>query len=248
MGGPQIPFVEVDGVASRGLGERVVAEFLVREAAAGEQRPPAREVAAPLRQRLLGLTGHGARPPEPEGVEMVQAQREDVRGMLVEDLLPGADRAIEVAADPGTEGAGVRLLPIAGAVEQAFGGAHGFDRSRHERLLVAQHRQVALEHVTEREAGIGGERLEEIGGDIAAVAEVAQHRVVERIGRRGTGCREVQAMKVGVGHTTAPSAVGSRKIRSARRLRPIDLSVCRVRARGWRSKFGQAAGKLANER
>ncbi len=196
MGRPEVALVDIDGIAPRGLRQRVVAELLVRKTATGEHCPPAGKLSAVLRERFLDLARHDAGPAKPEGVEMMQAQGQDVAGVLVEDLLPDGERAVVVALDPVTQGSRVGLLAPVCAAEET---ARRFQRllgDRNVGLLEGQHHQVALQHVGEGEVRVGGECRLEVGADIRAIAQIAPHGRAEGLGRSSARGRQGQSVQV----------------------------------------------------
>ncbi len=46
----------------------------------------------------------------PEGLEVMQPERQHIERMLIEDLLPDAQRAVDIAFDPALEGGDVGAL------------------------------------------------------------------------------------------------------------------------------------------
>ena len=107
---PDVARIDRDRGAARRLGARIVAALFQRETMAREDRAVARQVARPFRLHALDRGAHLARPAEPEIVEMREAKREHVERMLAQDLLPDAERAVEIAGDPGIERRDMRLL------------------------------------------------------------------------------------------------------------------------------------------
>ena len=119
--GPQVAGRQRDGLAPRSLGDGVVAKLLVRKAAARQQGRPAGQLRAPALVGRIGLRGHQVRAAMPEGLEVMQPERQHIEGMLIEDLLPHPQRAVDVAVDPSLQRIDVRALAPGGVRGQALG-------------------------------------------------------------------------------------------------------------------------------
>ena len=99
--------------------------------------------------------------------------------MPAEDLLPGAERAVEIAGDPGIERRDMRLLARSGFCAEAPRVLRGVLRDRHVRLLVGEHREIALQAMRERELAVGRKRIREPLARIGAIFQIAHQRAIE---------------------------------------------------------------------
>ena len=115
----------------------------------------------------------------------MQAKGEHVEGMLVEDLLPGRQRGVDVAGDPVRKRGDVGLLAARGVRQQAARVLQRLAGGRDAGEVEGQHGEVALEQLPEAEIGIGGQQLAQAQRRIGAIGQIGQHRLIEGLGGFG---------------------------------------------------------------
>ncbi len=201
--GPQVVGRQRHGLAPRLLSHRVVAELLVGEAMAAEHAGEGRQLTAPVPQCGVGLRAHQVGPAVPERIEVVQAEGDQVQRVLVEDLLPVAQRGIDVARHPGRQRLHMRLLAASGAGGKAARLPQLLAGGRQARCIERCHQEVAAQRVPEGEIRIGCEQFARALGRIRAILEEPQHRVVEQARRLGGAGGERKAVQIGRGHASS---------------------------------------------
>jgi hypothetical protein len=105
---------------------------------------------------------------------MMQPERQHIERMLVEDLLPYAQRAIDIAFDPVLEGGDVGVLTPGAAGRESPGGLQGVASGGQVGRVEGEHLEVALQDVREAELRIGGEQGAEALGTVGAVLKIAE--------------------------------------------------------------------------
>ena len=99
--------------------------------------------------------------------------------MPAEDLLPGAERAVEIAGDPGIERRDMCLLARSGFCGELPCVLRSVLRGRHVRLLVGEHREVAFQAMRECELAVSRKRIRKPLSRIGAILEIAHQRAIE---------------------------------------------------------------------
>jgi len=228
---PQIGGIERDRGAAGRLGGHVVTAFLVRKAAAGEDRTPSGQVAVPSRNNALDRRNHVPRPPQPEIFQVREPQRQRVGRMVGEDRFPGRQRTVEVAFNPGFQSLHMGLLARRRRGRQRPRGLRRLCGRRHTRLLVQQHGEIALETVRQAELRVGRKAARQMFPHIEAKLEKARKRALHRCARLGGRGRNRQAMKVL--HRQPPERISPCRRRSSASARCLPFFVpvsYRVRA------------------
>ena len=214
MRGPQVAGVELYGAASRRLGGEVVADLLLREAAAREYRPNSPgcpPTNAGITRSTEATMSCGL--PSQKLTKCARRNATTSCGCVAQNRLPRREGAIELAVGPCGQGGNVAALARRGARGERLRGSRRVDGDGNDGLLEPEHGEVALHAMRERKVRIGLHYGVETGGRIGSERQVAGDEIVVSSGRPGAGRRDGQATDIEM-HGVLPSRRGTLRVRA----------------------------------